>query len=40
MKDFIYTQLTYFRDHSWLPNFIVNFIDWIRYEIVYPNDEY
>ena len=38
MKNRIYYFLTSFRDHSWVPNMITDFIDWLRYEFFYPND--
>jgi len=37
MKDKIYWKLTLLRDNHWMPNFIREIIDWLRYEIFYGN---
>jgi hypothetical protein len=34
-KEFIYYHLTLLRDKPYLPQFIINFIDWLRYEVFY-----
>jgi len=34
IKKIIRWQLTLLRDKSWLPDFLVDFIDWLRYEVL------
>ena len=35
MKKKIYRQLTFLRDNEWMPSFMVDFIDRLRYEVFY-----
>ena len=36
MKQYIYWRLTLLRDNNRMPDFMVDFIDWLRYEVFYP----
>ncbi len=38
VKRYIYFHLSLIRDKSWLPEFIINIIDWLRYELFYNYD--
>lgn len=40
MKDWIWWQLTILRDQWWMPGFLVDAIDWLRYEVFYTPHEY
>ena len=33
LTEFIHWELTYLRDRRWMPGFLVDAIDWLRYEV-------
>ena len=39
IKEKIRWQLTLLRDKSWLPMFLVDFIDWLRYEVLNEKEQ-
>jgi len=39
MKSKINWQLTLLRDKDWMPTFLVNIIDWMRYEWFYESEQ-
>lgn len=40
MKDAIHWKLTLLRDKDWMPQFLVDAIDYLRYEVFYVEREY
>lgn len=38
VKASIYWKLTFLRDHEWLPNWLIEAIDWLRYEVFYTEE--
>jgi hypothetical protein len=38
LRAFIYWRLTFFRDNPWVPEFLVTFIDYIRYELLWSDE--
>mgnify|MGYP001561330527 CR=1 FL=1 len=39
MKQTIYYKLSIFRENEWLPEWCVDFIDFLRYEIFYTYEK-
>lgn len=38
MKQAIYHKLSLFRDNSWVPDWLVDIVDWFRYEVFYTEE--
>jgi len=38
-RDWLYLHLTLFRDNSWVPGWLVEVVDYIRYEWLWDNDK-
>ena len=39
MKPWLYLQLTLFRDKNWVPEWLVDIIDWFRYGPLWDKDQ-